>query len=414
MSLKITNVSLPDRKGNWNIQIALDRITKISAEPIVENTDKILDGRGKLLIPGFVDPHIHLDKALLLERSPAIEGTFSEALQKTLQAKKEYTVADIQSRARKIITKAIAFGTTTMRTHVEVDPILQLKSMEALLPLKKEFAWGITLQLAVFAQEGITNQPETLDLLRQAMEMGGDVIGSAPYVDQDPPENIRLVYDLAQKFDCDIDFHLDFLDDNAPLLLPLVIEETLNRNWHNRVCLGHMTKLAGLTPEELTSFIPLLQESGIAILALPATDLYMMARQDTHNIRRGVAPINQLAEAGIKVGLATNNVQNLFTPFGDGDVLKICTLLAQVLQLGTVDSHQLCLEMATVRAAQAIGIDNYGIEVGNIADLVLLEADSVSNAIATAPVNRTTIKQGKITAQTSCITTFEAEIKIKS
>ena len=122
MSLKITNVTLPDRKGNWNVAIANGYITKITAEPISEETDETLDGEGNLLIPGLVDPHIHLDKALLLERYPAVAGTFDEALQKTLQAKSEYTVADIQTRARKTIEKAIAFGTTLMRTHVEVDP----------------------------------------------------------------------------------------------------------------------------------------------------------------------------------------------------------------------------------------------------------------------------------------------------
>lgn len=201
MSLKITNVTLPDRKGSWNIAIANSYITQITAKPIVEDTDRTLDGKGNLLIPGLIDPHIHLDKALLLERYPAVAGTFDEALQKTLQAKSEYTVADIQARARTTIEKAIAFGTTTMRTHVEVDPILQLKSIEALLPLKSEYAWGITLQLAVFAQEGITNQPGTLDLLRQAMRMGGDVIGSAPYVDPNPEENIRLVFDLAEEME---------------------------------------------------------------------------------------------------------------------------------------------------------------------------------------------------------------------
>ena len=406
MSLKITNATLPDRKGNWNVAIANGYITKISVESISEQTDEVLDAGGNLLIPGLVDPHIHLDKALLLDRYPAVAGTFSEALQKTLQAKQEYTVADIQARASQIIEKAIAFGTTAMRVHVEVDPILQLKSVEALLPLKEEYAWGITLQLAVFAQEGIINQPGTLDLLNKAMAMGGDVIGSAPYVDSDPKENIRSVYAIAREFDCDVDFHLDFLDDDAPLLLPIVIAETLEHNWHNRVCLGHMTKLAGLTPTELTTFIPRLKEAGIAILALPATDLYMMARQDTHNVRRGIAPIDRLAESGIKVGLATNNVQNLFTPFGDGDVLKICTLLAQVLQLGTTASHQLCLEMATTKAAQAIGIENYGIEVGKVADLVLLEAHSVSQAIAPAPGSRTTIKRGKIVAQAKSTINF--------
>ncbi len=408
MSLKITNVTLPGKEGYWNIAIADGYITEITgARSNIEETNKILDAKGQLLIPGLVDAHIHLDKALLLERYPAVEGTFSEALQKTLQAKQEYTVADIQARARSVIKKAIAFGTTAMRTHVEVDPILQLKSMEALLPLKEEYAWGITLQLAVFAQEGITNQPGTENLLRKAMEIGGDVIGSAPYVDPNPAENIRIIFKIAREFDCDVDFHLDFLDDDAPLLLPVVIEETLKHNWQHRVCLGHMTKLAGLTPAELAAFIPSLKEAGIAILALPATDLYMMARQDTHNVRRSIAPIDLLAKSGIKVGLATNNVQNLFTPFGDGDLLKICTLLAQVLQLGTTASHQLCLEMATTRAAQAIAINNYGIEVGKIADLVLLEANSVSAAIGTAPLNRTTIKQGQIVAQSHYLTDFQ-------
>ena len=405
MSLKIINVTLPDRTGYWNVTIANGRIAAIvTTESETPTTDETINAKGQLLIPGLVDAHVHLDKALLLDRYPAVEGTFAEALQKTLQAKHEYTVTDIQTRARKIIEKAIAFGTTAMRTHVEVDPILQLKSLEALLPLKREYAWGIDLQLAIFAQEGITNQPGTIDLLQQAMVMGGDAIGSAPYVDPDPEENIRTIFNLAQKFDCDVDFHLDFLDDDAPLLLPIVIEETQKRNWHNRVCLGHMTKLAGLTPERLADLIPQLRETGIAVLALPATDLYMMARQDTHNVRRGVAPLNRLAESGVRVGLATNNVQNLFTPFGDGDVLKICTLLAQVLQLGTTASHQLCLEMATSKAAQAIGIDDYGIEVGKVADLVLLDAYSVSEAIATAPRDRITIKQGEIVAQSKSLT----------
>ena len=411
MSLKITNATLPDRKGNWHVAIANGYITEIIAEPILIETDETLDAQGKLLIPGLVDPHIHLDKALLLDRYPAVEGTFSEALQKTLHAKQEYTVDDIQARARTVIEKAIAFGTTAMRTHVEVDPILQLKSLEALLPLKQEYAWGLDLQLAIFAQEGITNQPGTTDLLKKAMAMGGDVIGSAPYVDPLPEENIRTVFEIAQEFDCDVDFHLDFIDDDAPLLLPVVIEETLRRNWRDRVCLGHMTKLAGLTPDQLNTLLPKLKEAGISILALPATDLYMMAREDTHNVRRGVAPIHRLAESGVKVGLATNNVQNLFTPFGDGDVLKICTLLAQVLQLGTTTSHQLCLEMATSRAAEAIGIKNHGIEVGETADLVILEADSVSMAIATAPIDRTTIKRGKIVARRKSSLNFSRNIK---
>lgn len=358
-----------------------------------------LDAQGQLLIPGLVDGHIHLDKALLLDRSPAQEGNFAEAMRETLKLKQGFTVSDIQARARQVLETAISLGITAMRSHVEVDPTAGLRAMEALLPLRQDYDWGITLQLAVFAQEGITQQPETLDLLRQAMAMGGDVIGSAPYVDPEPERNIEHIFDIAQEFDCDVDFHLDFLDDDKPLLLPFVIEETLRRGWQERVCLGHMTKLAGLTPAELEAIAPTLQAAGISILALPASDLYMMSRRDSHNVRRGVAPIHQLAAQGVNVGLATNNILNLFTPFGDGDVLKICTLLAQVLQLGTTASQLLCLEMATTQAAKAIGIRDYGIEVGKQADLVLLNTTSVATAVGSAPPGRTVIKGGVIVAQ---------------
>lgn len=401
-ALALTSVRLPDRQGLWTVEIAAGRIACLS--PTSDRPAQLqpgdLDAQGRLLIPGLVDGHLHLDKALLLDRTPAVAGTFAEAMDQTLAAKREFTYGDIQSRARQVIERAIGLGTTAMRSHVEVDPVVGLLGVEALLPLKQQYAWGLTLQLAVFAQEGITNHPGEVDLLRQALQKGGDVIGSAPYVDPDPQDNIRILFDLAEEFDLPVDFHLDFLDDDRPLLLPQVIEETQRRGWQGRVCLGHMTKLAGVDPEQLQDWAMGMRESGISILALPASDLYMMARKDTHNQRRGVAPIHHLADWGVTVGVATNNILNLFTPFGDGDVLKIGMLLAQVLQMGTQQAQTLCLEMITSRAAQAIGIGEYGLQPGRVADLVLLEAHSVSEAIGAAPLGRTVIKAGRIVAQT--------------
>lgn len=395
----IENATLAGCQGIWAIAINDGTIVDVTTDPVA-NAHQILDAEGRLVLPGFVDAHIHLDKAFLLAKSPAKTGNFAEALGETKRLKEQYTVEDIRSRASAVLEQAITFGVTAMRSHVEVDPILGLTSMEALLPLKQKYAWGITLQLAVFAQEGITNQPGTEALLRKAMTMGGDVIGSAPYVDPDPRRNIEIVFDIAQEFDCDVDFHLDFLDDDAPLQVPMVVEETHKRGWHGRVCLGHMTKLAGLPPQELAAIAADLQAAGIAVLALPASDLYMMSRKDTHNVRRGVAPLQSLQQWGVTVGTATNNVQNLFTPFGDGDVLKIGTLLANVLQLGTTASHEFCLDAVTQTAAQAIGISNYGVKPGSAADLVILDATSASEAIATASPNRTVLKAGKVVSQT--------------
>ncbi|GAB4369961.1 MAG: amidohydrolase family protein [Elainellaceae cyanobacterium] len=406
MDLKITNARLPGQNSLWEIGITGDRITALAPSLPIAATHT-LDAQGKLLTPGLVDAHIHLDKALIFDRAPAVDGTFAEAMRETLRLKQSFTVADIQQRARRVIEQAIGFGITAMRSHVEVDQTIGLTGMQALVPLRQEYEWGITLQLAVFAQEGITNQPGLEPLLREAMAIGGDLIGSAPYVDPDPQRNIQTIFEIAQEFDCDVDFHLDFLDDQSPLLVPFVIEETLKRGWQGRVCLGHMTKLAGLLPAELEAIAAGLREANIAILALPASDLYMMSRRDTHNVRRGVAPVHRLAELGVNVGFATNNLLNLFTPFGDGDVLKIGTLLAQVLHLGTGASHQLCLEMATSRAAQAIGIHNQGIEIGNRADLVLIEAASVTEAIGTAPPGRTVIKNGRVVAQSKLERRYE-------
>ena len=400
LDLKIKNASIVGYKSNQTIAIQNGSITDV-ALTIETDAHKILDADKKLVIPGLIDPHLHLDKALLLEKYPAQKGTFQEALEETFNLKKDFTLQDIQARARRVLESEIAFGTTAIRSHVEVDPVLKLTSIRALLPLKQEYAQRLTLQLAVFAQEGITNQPGTEAMLREAMTMGGDVIGSAPYTDTDPQQNIRIVFDIAQEFDCDVDFHLDFLDNDAPLLLPFVAQETIKRGWQNRVCLGHMTRLAGLSPTALKDAGELLSTAGISVLALPASDLYMMARKDAYNIRRGVAPVQQLIEMGVNCAIATNNIQNLFTPFGDGDLLKICTLIAQTLQLGTTASHEQCLSMATTRAAQAIGIRNTGIAPGKVADLVIIDACSASEAIGAAPISRTTIKNGRIVSETT-------------
>ncbi|MGD1895531.1 MAG: amidohydrolase family protein [Phormidesmis sp.] len=399
IDLAIKNAILAEYSEPQTIAIhngLIREIAPVIAVPAAET----LDAEGDLIIPGLIDPHLHLDKAFLLDQFPAQKGTFQEALEETLRLKKGFTIEDIQTRSRKVINNAIGFGITAIRSHVEVDPILQLTSIKALLPLKQEYADRLTLQLAIFAQEGITNQPGTEQLLQEALKLGGDVIGSAPYTDPDPERNINIVFDLAQTFDCDVAFHLDFLDNDEPLLFPIVARETIKRGWQNRVCLGHMTRLAGLSPIELQEAAVLLQEAGISILALPASDLYMMARQDTHNIRRGVAPVQTLFDLDVNCAIATNNIQNLFTPFGDGDPLKICTLLAQTLQLGTQQRHALCLDMATTHAAKAMGIHNHRIAPGNKADLVILNADSVSQAIGAAPGNRTTIKAGKVISRT--------------
>eukprot|EP01135_Chromosphaera_perkinsii_P009566 Nk52_evm16s1810 gene=Nk52_evmTU16s1810 len=358
---------------------------------------RTLDAKGGLVVPGLIDSHLHLDKALILERHPAITKTIAEALQVTTKLKNEFTVEDIRSRAQIVIEKEISFGTAVIRSHVEVDPFVGFNGLVALLDLREKYKWGITLQLSVFAQEGITNIPEQREMMIRAREMGGDLVGSAPYCDPNPGKNIKIVFDIAQQFNCDVDFHLDFIDDSSPMLLSKVAEETIERGWQGRVSLGHMTKLASLSPRELEENCILLAKAGISVLGLPASDMYMMARKDTHNVRRGIAPLERMCQLGVNVAIATNNLQNLFTPFGDGDILKICYLAAVALQLGTPESHKICLEMATVNAAKALSVGNYGIDKGNEASLVVFETvKSVSELIGAFPMQRVVVRRGQM------------------
>ena len=177
------------------------------------------------------------------------------------------------------------------------------------------------------------------------------------------------------------------------------MDMTRERGWQHRVALGHMTHLSTLSLKELVPIARNLHELGISIIALPASDVCMMARSDDGNRRRGVCPVEELASLGVNACYATNNVQNLFTFTGDGDVLKVGTLVCQMLQMTSSVEVDMCLQMATIFAAKALGVSTHGIEVGNPADLVLLDGCSTAMEVfAAPPVGRTVLKKGKVVA----------------
>jgi cytosine deaminase len=355
-----------------------------------------LDADGRLVIPGLVESHFHLDKALLGAGAPADAGSVAGAIRATAEMKRRFTRDDIHARARRALELAIRHGTTAMRTHVEVDPIVGLAGMEAILPLQREYAWAIDLQICVFPQEGIFKAPGTGELLRQALAMGGEAVGGVPYNDTDPQAHIDFVFDLARELDRDVDFHLDFSDDADRMLIGAVAARTRAQGWEGRVVAGHMSALAALDPLDLDRAKATIRDAGISILVLPVTDLYLMGRNDVKNVRRGIAPARALHEAGVNVAVSTNNVQNPFTPFGDCDLLRIANVLATAAHFGTKDDLALVLRMATAHGAAALRLPEHGPREGARADLVLLDCTEPAEAVGAIPERLAVIKHGRV------------------
>ncbi|WIW48887.1 amidohydrolase family protein [Bradyrhizobium sp. 62B] len=357
-----------------------------------------VDLGGHLALPGFVDTHIHLDKACLLDRCGHDHGSLGDAIRAVSAMKRDFTVEDVYSRGAKVLERAIVHGTTRMRTHVEIDPRIGLRSFEAVKALRRDYAWAIDLSLCVFPQEGLTNDPGAEDLLIRALRDGGEVIGGCPYTDTDPDAHLERIFDLAQEFDVDVDLHLDFDLDPSWCHLDEVCRQTERRNYHGRVTIGHATKLSALPPERMKAATAQLARAGVAVTVLPATDLYLMGREATHNAPRGLTLVHKLAGDGVVCSVATNNVLNPFTPFGDASLLRMANFYANVAH-ASVNDFDTCLDLVTEQPARLMNLDDYGIGIGNPADLIVLDTRDSRFAVAELPDVLMGFKRGRQTFQ---------------
>jgi cytosine deaminase len=363
-----------------DIGVADGRIVDIAPHIVADAPEQRLDGR--LVIPGFVETHIHLDKSCILERCNCERGTLEEAIEAVAAAKRSFTEADIHARAQRTLEKAIIQGTTRMRTHVEADPRVGLNGFHALRTLKRDYAWALDLQICVFPQEGLTNDPGTEELLVEACEQGADVIGGCPYTDTDPAAQTTRIFDIARRFDLDVDFHLDFDLDPSWMHLDEVCRQTDAHRWGGRVAVGHVTKLSTVDRGRLSEIGTRLANAGVAVTVLPATDLFLMGREHHHHVPRGVAPAHRLLAHGVTCSLATNNVLNPFTPFGDCSLIRIANLYANIAQLGRSADMRACFDMITTLPARLMNAARYGVAVGHAADLVVIDSRDPAMAVA--------------------------------
>ena len=363
-----------------DVAVTGGRIVEIASRIDAAADEEDIDGR--LVVPGFVDTHIHLDKSCIVDRCTSRDGTLAEAIREVAAAKRDFDEDDIYRRARRTLEKAILQGTMRMRTHVEVDPRVGLRGFAAIQRLKRDYAWAIDLEICVFPQEGLLNDPGTEELLIEACKQGADLIGGCPYTDSDPPGHIDRIFAIAREFDLDIDFHLDFDLDPSWMHLEEVCRRTKATARGGRVTVGHVSKLSSLAPGPLAAMAARLADAGVAVTVLPSTDLFLMGRDHDHDVPRGVAPAHRLLGSGIVCSIATNNVLNPFTPFGDCSLVRMANLFANIAQLGRPGELASCLDMVTTLPAKLMNLTDYGIAVGNPADFVVLDCNDPTSAVA--------------------------------
>jgi len=357
---------------------------------------EVEDCLGRLVSPGFVETHIHLDKTCTIDRCPCETQRFPHgAMQRVSDIKHSFTVEDVTSRARRTLEKCISHGAMVMRTHAEVDPKVGLRGFEGVKALVEAYKWAIDIEICVMPQEGMLNNPGTEALMIQALRNGARVIGAAPTYDSDSSAQVRRIFELAREFDVDIDMHVDSGSSAQHLDTRLVCELTEHYGWGGRVACGHLTKLSVMPLPELDEMAKRMAGAGVALTVLPSTDLYLGGRERDHRVERSVADANRLHRLGVLCSISSNNILNAFTPLGDGQLIRQANLYANVIQHAMPDDLQDTWKFFTSNSAKLMRRGDYGIAVGNPADLAVIDApDPVAAIREIAPV-LTGFKRGR-------------------
>jgi len=397
MDLIIRNARLSTRPEDGSVDIGVENGRIVAIAPKLAAEGKEHDAAGGLVCAGLVETHIHLDKSRIIERCLPEETREVSPVKSVAPMKKTWTVDDVHARAARTLEECIRHGATRMRTQVEVDPGIGMRGFEAVSALIDEYKWAIDIEICVFPQEGLTNYPGTDELVVEGLKRGAKVVGGAPRYDTDGPAQIERIFALGREFDVDIDIHLDVGPSADHLYVHQVCDLTEKYRRGGRVVAGHMAKLSTMPPDRLKEVARRLADVGVAVTVLPATDLYLMGRDQDHNVRRGVADANFLVAHGVNCSLSSNNVLNPATPYGDCSLIRMANMHANVLQVRHPKELRECFAMLTERSARLLNLKDYGLAVGNPADIVIFDAQTPEQAIAEVRNPLAAFKRGRQT-----------------
>ena len=394
----IRNATLPDGRSGIDVLVQDGRIEAIGHSLAAPEGTPEIDAGGQLLAPSFVDAHFHMDSTLSygLPRVNA-SGTLLEGIALWGELKPHLTQDALVERALQYCDWAVAKGLLAIRTHVDVCDD-RLLAVEALLQVKQQVAPYLDLQLVAFPQDGLLRSPHGLANLKRALDKGVDVVGGIPHFERtmaDGAESIRILCELAAERGLRVDMHCDESDDPMSRHIETLAFHTQRLGLHGRVTGSHLTSMHSMDNYYVSKLIPLMAEAQVHVVANPLINITLQGRHDSYPKRRGMTRVPELMAAGLNVAFGHDCVMDPWYPLGSADMLEVAQMGLHVAQMTSPAQTAACFDAVTVNAARVLGIEGHRLEVGGDANLVLLQARSVVEAVRLRANRLLVLRRGK-------------------
>ncbi len=384
----LRNVTLPGGQVAA-IAIARGRITAIETAEVNQPAARtVIDLAGALALPGLIDGHDHLDKTNLGDGWHDHRPASSIVAHVAAERRERRALAPVEQRAAALIERAIACGTTVLRTHADIDPESGLSNLDGILAARERYRDRITIQVVAFPQSGIIAAPGTVELLDEALRRGADVVGGLDPAgfDGDVDGHLDAVFGLAERHGVGVDIHLHDTGATGLRELRQIAARTIALGMQGRVAVGHAYALGTEPASQVAPVAEALATAGVSI---------MTTAPGSH----AFPPVLPLRAAGVNVFTANDNIRDCWSPFGDADMLERMMLVAYRSGFATDAELEVAFDLGTAAAARALGIDDYGLRVGAPADLVVVDAAHVPEAVVARPPRRYVFRHGRLVAR---------------
>jgi len=406
LNLIVRDARLRGVSGRRDVGIAQGKIAAIEGH-LNETTSDEIDADGRLLTPGFVNIHCHLDKCLTSSWADVWQGARTgapQAIPYAARVKESFTEADIVERASRALTSSVIGGTTAVRAFADVDTAGGLLAVKSLLRVKEKFRDILDMQVVAFPQEGLIRDEGAEELLEKSVELGADVVGGIPWYEKDKDAAVRhtdIIFGIAKKYGKDIHTLIDDNTDPSSKNLEYFLQKSIREGYSGRVAASHCRGALDSPDDSYAmKILRLAKEAGLTVVENSHISLFMYGRTEGHPVRRGVTRVREFLESGVNVAVAQDDIDDPYYPFGRGDMLELALVMCHAAHLGSPQELDSAFDMVTYNAAKGMRMERYGVRVGDHADLVLLDAVGIHDALRLQPDRLAVIKRGRMVAET--------------